>query len=346
MAVKKLNIEFANFIFHMGSQNLLDCFVDFVHPALFDGFSRKHDETTYFFHNIKLIDVEIKGEVNHFVYGRLVKNGVLHQEQIVNGENLVPVDNVYPNAPSSIFILSLSNHRLFLIKEHRDAPTTDTLRTTVLHFVKQQRNLYINDLYDANRIQREERGGNLRNITKTALRQQYPEPELDIISMSSDADISEFVNTLSSIDTLTLDIIKPNNEADLSPIFDTLRDVGTELGAKKNKLTFQKGDRKTLKHEKVTKLSKEASRDNNVRFSIKGKDINKDIINGTNEEFKLTVPLDEKFDTPKATALVVYNKFLELIEDGLIKQPNTGEPNIIKRKINSILTLVKRFSDD
>jgi hypothetical protein len=131
MAVKNKNVEFANFVFHMGeNRNLLDSFVEFVHPAFFRQLKRVHGESSFSFYDTKIIDIEVDGEKLFFLYGRLVKDSVLHQEQIFENDTLVPVNNVFQNAPSSIFILTLKEHRLFFIKENRDAPTLDSLKAT------------------------------------------------------------------------------------------------------------------------------------------------------------------------------------------------------------------------
>jgi hypothetical protein len=342
---KNLQIEFANFVFHMGERNMLDCFVDFIYPALFNKKLRKYGESTYFFHNMRILDIEISGEIQYFVYGRLVKNGLLHQEQIIENDNLVPVDNVYPNAPSSIFILSLTNHRLFLIQEHRDAPTFDTLKSTILHFVKDIRNQHINDVYTERNIQREERGGNGRKLTKKSLKEQHPEPELELIPLSSDADLSEFINSMVLIDSLTLEIVKPNNEGDLTPIFGNMRDIKSEVGSDKCAMTFKKGDKKSLKHEKVAKYAAAASKDSNVHYIFSGKDSNNSKYTGTNDQFKLRVPIKEELDTPKSTTMIIYYKFLDLVKDGFLRQPDTGDSKSLSDKISNIINLLKGFGN-
>tara|TARA_R110001583_G_scaffold194778_2_gene366962 strand:+ start:1535 stop:2575 length:1041 start_codon:yes stop_codon:yes gene_type:complete len=345
VTVKNLNVEFANFVFHLGNNDLLDNFIQFVHPAFFNNYKRKFNETTYFFHNCRMFDVPFKDTTRHFLYGRLVKDYLLHQEQLIEGENLVPVDNVYPNAPSSMFILCLENHRLFYIKEHKDAPPLETFRATVLNFVKQRRDDVINELIKDNEKLRKERGDSIGKVTKTALKITYPEPKLNIFPMSSDASIREFVNGLKTVRLLKFDIFKPNNEANLNDIFDGLRDVSDDLGTTVSTVTYTKKGNTTLDHESVTQKVIEASLDNNVEYKIEGRNHNNDKITGTNEEFRLRVPLEEKLDTPRSTALVIYQKFQELVRDGLVRFPEEGETNSIKDKVKGIVNLLKKFGD-
>lgn len=346
MSSKNLNVEFANFVFHMGSSDLLDSFAQFVHPVFFENFKRRFNETTYFFHNCRIFDVPFAEGTRHFLYGRLVKDYLLHQEQVVEGENLVPVDNVYPNAPSSMFILCLENHRLFYIKEHRDAPPLETFKSTVLHLVKQRRDQVIEDVVKDNQKLRNERGGNVKKVTKKALRQTYSEPELNIFPMSSDASIREFVNGLKLVRMLKFEVYKPNNEVDLNDIFDGLRDMGDDLGTTVSTVAYTRKEKKTLDHESVVQKVIEASHDNNVDFTIEGRNQNNDKITGTNDEFRLKVPLEDELDTPKSTAFIVYEKFKELINDGLVRLPEEGETSAVKDKVKSVLSLIKKFGDE
>ena len=276
MTVKNLNVEFANFVFHLGNNDLLDNFIQFVHPAFFNNYKRKFNETTYFFHNCRMFDVPFKDTTRHFLYGRLVKDYLLHQEQL--------------------------NEKL-----------------------------------------RKERGDSIGKVTKTALKITYPEPKLNIFPMSSDASIREFVNGLKTVRLLKFDIFKPNNEANLNDIFDGLRDVSDDLGTTVSTVTYTKKGNTTLDHESVTQKVIEASLDNNVEYKIEGRNHNNDKITGTNEEFRLRVPLEEKLDTPRSTALVIYQKFQELVRDGLVRFPEEGETNSIK--VKGIVNLLKKFGD-
>ncbi|HDG1717173.1 hypothetical protein [Vibrio cholerae] len=337
---KKKNVEFWNFVCHFGQGKMLDYFLDFIYPALTTERVRCYGDSRWFFYDVRLVEPEINGQTLPFIYGRLVKDTVLERDQVFE-DNQLKIDPLrVQNSPSSIFILSLLDHRLFFIKEQKDSPTMDSFKSTILKFIKDVRNERINDDYNYMKELRELNEGSTKVTSKKNLAIQFPEPELEIIPLSSDADMDEFIKGMRSIDRFSLDLIMPNSEFDSNAFFSSWREETNKIGTKKSKINFPKNG-KSLPHANVSELAKEAIKDENIMITLVGKDLDNDKIIGTNDSFKLTRSLDEIDQVPLFTVKKIYETFLGLIDDGVIRGPKICDLEKVKEKIKHIVMMIK-----
>ncbi|WP_102797121.1 hypothetical protein [Bowmanella denitrificans] len=341
--MKDLNIEFANFVCHVGERNLLESYLDFVHPAFFNKHERHYGESRCFFYNPQLLEVIYGAEDESipFVFGRLVKDTFLEREQVYLDGELKDDPTALQNSPSSIFILSLKDHQLFFIKEHKFAPSLDTFRACIERFISEERDALIEDIYQAEKEKYEFRGKTGRKKTKKDLNVTYGKPEVNIIPLSSDADIEEFIKSFKVIDKISLDLVTPNNESDSNPFFESWRKKKKTIPNSKSTVTFSK-DKKSLPPSPVADLAKEAADDRNILLKVVGKDIHDDKLVGTNESFKLTVPLGEHDDDPILLTKKVYERFQDLVKDGIVRGPRITDIEKVKEKIKYLLDIIKR----
>jgi hypothetical protein len=168
--MKKLSVEFANFVCHVGERNLLESYLDFVHPAFFNDHKRVYADSSYFFYEPQLLEIKDENDedVLPFIYGRLVKDTFLERKQRydeVDGE-LKDDPTALQNSPSSIFILSLLDHQLFFIKEHKFAPTLDTFKSCIEKFINNEREQIVENIYQAEKEKYEYRGKTGRSIKR------------------------------------------------------------------------------------------------------------------------------------------------------------------------------------
>ncbi len=339
---KNYNLEFWNLVCHFGEQKLLDRYLDFVHPAFVNGHERVRGDTRYMFYGVRVIKLDIDGELLPFVFGRHVKDTVFEREQVMEGEELVEKPLAVPNAPSSIFILSLKEHRLFHIKEQVDSPTADSFKVTLESFIKKERRLLINGIYDAEQEIKRERGGNYKSTKKKDLEVSHPEPDISLVPLSSDAGIEEFIKSMKLIKKFSLTLVKPNDEADMNPFFKEWRGVNGKLNQPKSKIDFSpSGKKKTLPHEEVADLSKEAVKDGNIILNLNGTDMKDDKLNGTEEDFKLTKPITEINEAPTMLVKEVYESFLSLVSDGIVTAPRITSLKAVKDKLQFIMDMIK-----
>lgn len=337
---RSFSVEFWNFVCHFGESKLLDFYIELVHPAFFNkGLVREYGETSWFFHDTKLLICDIDGDNLPFIYGKIVKDYELQRDQIFQDDELIADPLSIQNSPSSIFILSLFDHRMFFIKEHQDSPTMDSFKSTIEKFINTVRVDKINEEYDYHELLRKEHG-QLKRKTKKSLGVAYPKPDIEIIPLASDAGIEEFIRDLKRIDLLQLDLVMPNSEGDSNDFFSQWRKEKKKLGDSKSSTTFRKGKSKTLPHGAIAELAKEAARDENILFKIKGKDQQDDDVTGTAESFKLKRNLSEIQQSPTLLAKATYEIFKNLIADGIIRGPRISDGTKVKEKIKHIMTML------
>ncbi|MFM4819965.1 hypothetical protein ACEUDB_04750 [Aeromonas hydrophila] len=340
---RNLHLEFWNFVCHFGEHKLLDFYNEMVHPAFFEKHTRSHGKTNWFFHEVQFIKVEFKKENLPFVYGKIVKDTSIERNQVFEDDELKAAPLFVPTAPSSIFILSLIDHRLFFIKEHPDSPTMDNFKVTIEKFINTTRKKLINNDYEAHENIRKEHGGSIKKVTKKSLHSRYPEPEIELIPLSSDADIDEFIRSMKTISSLKLKLVLPNSEADTNDFFNSLREETKKVGTNSSDLSFSKNKHATtMPHPKVAKLAKEARKDENIIITLHGTDIHDDKMIGSHEEFTLKKQIDDIKTTPYLLCKQAYETFLELINDGIVRGPKINDLEKIREKLTHIMTSFRR----
>ncbi|TVP14284.1 hypothetical protein [Shewanella sp. KCT] len=340
---KNYNVEFWNFVCHFGEHKLLDFYSELVHPAFTNGLTRDYGENCWFFHNVELLTCNFDGNELPFVYGRIIKDTVLRRTQYFSEGELKEDEKGIQSSPSSIFILSLIDHRLFFVKEQSDSPTMENFKSTITKFIKDIRTKLIDDEYRAAKEIYDYNGGSngkLHRTTKKNLGVRFPEPNIEIIAQSSDAGIDEFVRGMKSIDQLQLEVITPNNESDCNGFFEAIRKKDKQVGVKKSTHTYRKKDG-VLAHDNISDISKEANKDENVQITLKGKDIHNDKLIGTNDSFKLVKRIDEIEEIPTLFTKSVYESFMELIKDGIIRGPKISDMDKVKEKLSNILKIIR-----
>ena len=339
---KNINVEFANFVCHFGSLNMLDGFEQFIYPAVTGHRFRCYGETSMFFYDSRLVEIENEnGKPSYFLYGRFVKDTHIQREQIYKDGKLVPDQDVFQTSPSSIFIVSLFDHRMSYIKEHRDSPPITSFKSTMEHIVNAEIADFRNFEYDRLLEMHNEYPDRIKRPKRKELAVSYPDMELDIISLSSDSGIEDFINDLKVIDIFSLQLVTPNDETDSNGFFELWRSKQRKLKSEKSKIEFNK-KKTSLKHDEVINVAKEAVDDGNVHINIKGKDLKGDVINGTNDHFKITTKLDELNDEPPATISKIYHIFKDLVDRGIVRRPRVSDPEVVLRKIREIAESLMR----
>lgn len=297
----------------------------------------------YKFIDVKHLEIENSEtqESDYFLYGKIVKDFVYSREQLLdeNESDVVADHDELRDSPSSTFILSLQDHRLYFIKEFTLSPTLSNFKLLVEHLIKLQISEIIDEIHTRKKEMNKLNGGTIKVPSKKSLRISYPSPSIEIVKLSSPDGIMEFINSMKSVNRFELKINKTNHEADLSSLFKVLRDQNKEMGPdSKNTLIYNKG-KKSLKHEKVIELAKAASEDNNVNFLVKGDAVDGGPVSGTEEDFDLKMPISEIEETPELMAYKAHKTFWQLIKDGIVKQPRVDNIKLVQQKIKNIIEL-------
>ncbi|HBH7875419.1 TPA: hypothetical protein KDX42_003638 [Vibrio parahaemolyticus] len=315
-------LEFGNYTLKFGDKVLLDLFDEVVMPSFFEmRFKRKFMDTEYFFIDTKIVKLSEEGaEVPEIgICGRIVKNTKLKREQIFVGSELVDAPMELETAPSSSFLLILNNHRLIFHKEVAGAPTIDVFRTTSEQFLRKRHKEYIDELWKAGK-ERREQDSNAPRVTKVALLEDMPWPELRITPLTDKQNLNDFVNRFSQIDRLSIKLVPTNTEINNDDFWQKLETSKTEMNSPSTTISFS-NTKDGLNSEEVLRQTRAATNLANSEIKLVGHDHNGDELNGDNEDFDLTA---EAGDMPRDIDLASeskYKKFKELATLGTITLP-------------------------
>lgn len=313
MAYEK-HLEFGNFTLTFGDKKvLLDCFDDVVWPSFQEmKYTRNlKDKGEYFFIDTSLVKlVDDANEPVVGITGRIVKNTKLKRDQIYRREKGVVVDeSELETAPSSLFLLILNSHRLIFCREVPGAPTLQNFQSTCASFLKQRHKEFIGELFEDAKNKRLENPENER-VTKVSLMSKHPYPILRITALSDSQSLKQFVDGFKHIDHVTIKLLPTNEEGiDNDDFWSDLGRRGKNVGSKAVKVEFNnKAD--GLNKDAVYEQAKAASDMGNSEVRFRGNDKQDDYINGTNDDFDLSVEIEELSRNTVKSAQTKFSQFM------------------------------------
>lgn len=343
--VKKL--EFGNYTLKFGNMVLLDLFNEIVFPSFKNrDYVRKHGETEYVFTQIKLKRLLISAQENigpslpvYAIIGRIVKKAKIKREQILIEGEIKSDPKELDTAPSSIFMLMLNDHRLIFCREMAGAPTLDEFMNTSQAFLMNRYNSYINYQLNKNKKQRKKRPS-INKLTKKDLQQKIPSPKLRITPLTDPRTLESFIFLFSKIKRLNVKLLPTNNE-DLSmdSFWQQLQNEKEESNSEDLSLTYVNNN-EGLNTASVLQKTVSATQMANSKVKIIGEDTNGDKLAGNNDTFSLvseepTLPTD--IDD---AAIVSFEKYKNLRDEGSISSPRDQE-NV--STIGKIIKLCERW---
>ncbi len=326
MSDKSLSMEMGNLVCRFGDEKvLLDMADEIVLPCFFDdSLSRSYDKTSFFFHEVSPVMLfDNEGEPIIGVAGRFIKDTTLVREQIFEQEKgLVKDSESMRSSPSALFLLILNNHRLVYVKETRNAPSKESFRSTLLSFLRAKHKQYIDNEYKRFKLLHEE-NSDQSVITKKELYETYPRPTLELIPLTSEDSIEQFVKKYNILKMMEISLSDRNDENDNDPFFEELQKRKDALGSKKS-IVKHSNSEGLDKNKVITEIS-EATAQGNQAVTLSGIDNDGDILRGNNEKFQLRKPLEGLSSKPEKAASELYESFAGLVEDGLVKIPQTSK---------------------
>lgn len=327
-------LEFGNYTLKFGdSKVLLDLFHEVVMPSFHE---MKYIRTLkgkgeYFFLDTKLIvlDSNPKDPVMG-ISGRIVKNTKLKRDQIFREDGgLIEDKSELETAPSSTFVLILNTHRLILCKEVSGAPTIQNFQSTSQYCLKLQHKAFIGQQFEAAK-QRKMDNPEVDRMTKKSLMQEFPYPDLRITPLSDKESLKEFVNRLKHINKVSIRLLPTNREEiDNDDFWSDFGRRREEMNSKSAKVEFS-NSKDGLDGDKVYEQANAASGLGNSEVIFKGYDAQGDTIHGSNDDFSLTVELEDLPRDPEKAAILKYRQFVHLVSASVIKLPNLTEEVVAK----------------
>ena len=308
-------IEFGNYTLKFGEDKvLLDYFTEIVMPSFFEmKYKRKYrGQTEYFFLDTELIQLDnncIKPELA--IKGKLVKNTKIKRYQIFKEGDLVDDKKELESAPSSSFLLILSNHRLVFTKEVPNAPTIKNFESISNHFLTRRHEEYINEQYLENE----------KKITKKLLYINNSKPFLRITPLTASEDLNDFILRFDKINNVKIKLLPTNNEEiDNDDFWTEVDKKSTAINSVNTKVEFSNNSG-SLKADQVYEQVSAAVTLGNSAIKIKGNDEQGDTISGNNDDFKLTVDIKSITETIESFEKTLYREFTRLVSKKIIAIP-------------------------
>lgn len=195
MDSKKVSVANFNLVFYEGEseKGLLEYFDKILMPALTKGYVKKNGDTTYLFMNTQVI--EKFGE--YILTGIIVKKTILEVKSDLTPEGkLIEVDERYPAAPYSTFIIYLKNHRMVYIENQKGSPSLKSFRSAMQYIL--------------NKYTKEQMLGMVKEE-----KEKYPVPVLSVVGIPARNKIEAVLKDVEKINKLTLRFYPLNGDLDL-----------------------------------------------------------------------------------------------------------------------------------
>lgn len=332
MPKKEMNMELGNFICRFGgSKVLIDLIDEIVLPAFLDKeLIRTYGKTSFFFYDVELVNItKSKNRPVLGIVGRIIKDTTLEREQIYEeGRGLIKDSTAIRSSPSAIFLLILNNHRLIYLKETRDAPSKETFGQTILNFIRNKHKKFIDDKYEELNQNSEQ-----EKITKKDLKNEYPHPSLEIVALTSDESIENFVKKYDLLKTIEIKFSDRNDETDNDPFFEQLQNKKDAIGSQTSTLKHHNKD--GLAKDEAIKEIQDAAEQGNQIINLTGIDSEGDKLRGNNEKFQLKKTVDGLTGNIAEDAPKLYASFVSLVNDGIIKV--AGDTDKVTTKLQAML---------
>lgn len=335
-------LEFGNYTLKFGEDNvLLDLFDEIVMPSFLEMKFVRHlkDKGDYFFLDTQTVVLDPNPESPVLgIIGRIVKNTKLRREQIFRTDGGIIEDkSELETAPSSTFLLILNNHRLILSKEVPGAPTIQNFQSTSQYCLTERYKEYISEEFEQAKIAKEE-NPDLERVTKKSLKEGLSSPNLRITPLSDKESLQAFVERLHHIDRVTIKLLPTNREEiDNDDFWADLGRRREEMNSLSAKVEFA-NKKDGLDNQIVFNQASSASNLGNSEVKFKGYDEQGDTISGSNDDFSLSVELDELPRDAERAAKLKYGTFNHLVETNII-----AIPQLIDEVTNKIKSIFARF---
>lgn len=324
---------FANFICRFGDEKfLLDYAEEIVIPAFTqDTYVRTYGQITqYHFYNVEFVKLDEVGDVPVFALaGRFVKDTKLTRHQVFEKQRgLVQDEQEIQSSPSVFFVLILNNHRLIYFPETPYAPDFNSFAATAKQFLRKQHKIYVGELYE------NLSGGEVR-VTKKELYEAHPAPTLDVIPLTDENDIAQFVRRYKVLKRIDFRLVRPNSDIDAGEILQQVRELGQGLKAEKTEVTTTNSD--GLDKEASIETITAATQTGNQDVKLDGVDQDGNKLSGNNENFQISAPVYDIPGTRVGLTNRLYDVYKRLTGRGLIEAPRLDQRGEKVRDLGRLL---------
>jgi hypothetical protein len=311
-------IHIANFICRFGDEQvLLDLAEEIVLPAFLERRERRYSTSRFFFDGIELVDFGTKSSPELLIVGRLVHDTSLVREQVLQNGALVKDHATLASAPSALFALVLDTHKLLYLPETRYAPSIAAFRATAAYFIRMRHKEFLRAKLRSMKKAKQE-------ITRAELLVKYPLPTIEVIPLSSEASLAEFLDQFKVLREIRIELVEPNDELDSEWLIKHMRATKGSLDATTGELAF-KGTGDGLSRSAALKEISPIAEQANTKITFTGYDPNGDKLTGDNHHFKMGMPIEDVGSHPRAAGYDLYGAFRDKVKAGLLKVQEVGQ---------------------
>ncbi|PIS10853.1 MAG: hypothetical protein COT73_07080 [Bdellovibrio sp. CG10_big_fil_rev_8_21_14_0_10_47_8] len=341
--MKKYELEVNNLIVHFGKAELLESFMERVWP-IFDMELDSHRGETY---QYKFLQVNVaKIDDDYFVFGRLMQRMNLKARQRLSKNNhLVLTNDELQSDPTSIFLIRLYDHKLFVIPEQPRSPRSKTFKYVISKLLNEAHlNLYLKERAEFLRSKGVQRfSKDLRQQFEKEFDDKWPEPEVALNPIGSKAAVEEILDVFEIVKSLRLEYHKTNNED-----YELDEELISKFGQSVNRTNSDKAlqeyrnNKDGLNFESVENLVKASTQTGgNCNFKMTGVSSTGETVTRTEEHTKITPKIEAESDwSIERFGKVAAKRLADLIEDGQIKLAtivNVEESKELAKKIFNTL---------
>ena len=314
----QLNV--ANFICKFDEAVLLDLAQEIVLPAFLDAKLQRpiSGSTKYFIMNAQLWNVPNSpgAPLELAIVGRFVKEGEISRDQVLRAGEIVRDRKVLESAPSSIFVLFLSNHKLLYVREVAGAPSLENFGATIKNFIKYKRKEFVDKEY----LRLKDAEDRTQRKTKKELFELYPSPSVEVVPLSNEQTMTEFIDHYSILKSVEVRLLDTNHEIDNSKLFAGLRKSKEQLGSDVLLIRNESKGQLGLNKEQAAKLVAVPAEEGNSRIKLLGLDAEGRKLEGNDENFKLSIPIDLKQGAESTDPSPTISKMIVAYLDALDKK--------------------------
>jgi len=312
---------------------LADYLIEIVAPAFTnDTFVRRYGKTSFHFYEVEIVtlDEHAKPPVKGIV-GRFIKDTELTRHQIFDPKKgLVQDERHMRSSPSASFVLILNSHRLIYFPETPHAPSLNEFKGTAESFLRQSHKKYIDELYKKAELEG-------KRVTKKVLYEMHERPTVEVVPLTATQGVRDFMQRYEVLKNVNFRLIKPNSDIDAGEIFSQFRELANELNGNRALVTVS-NSKEGLDIDAAIDAVAEATAGGNQDVTLSGVDHSGNKLQGSNEHFQISVPIDDVPATKRGLINKLYGAFRSLTNSGDIVVPplTDGEVEKIRRAIGMV----------
>lgn len=318
---RNLNLELGNFVLKYNDKNLLDVFEEHFVEIFGEDLDKGNGET----YKYTFTDIEFHKILNQpCMLGRIVKcMKIQARQRLQANKRIVSSNDSILSDPSSIFVLRLTDHRLFLIKEIPRSPDLKNFETVVGILLDQEwRARYYAKLARYKRKLRKVR------ITKEERAEfeddflpENPKPYFRLTPISDPLLAAEIVDKFAVIKSLQIKAFKTNNE-DVDSDEEFLkkhREKMEKINGDSGEINFK--SKEGLDKEEVNAFVEAVSASSgNASFAVKGVSEDGSAITRSERDNRVKLTISVPTGATLTTiAQAAFEKLNQAINQGLLK---------------------------